>query len=123
MIPVDGGRCGICGRILTEEELDKYQPSPNMEDHSDKPFCPVCGRRCTTIYRRERYADIIGCNRCVYAVDAVEDADAVPEDYGADKDDEENVPPQEPETDGWGSPIVNGVPAPWLKGRYADIIE
>lgn len=90
MIPVDEtGRCGIYGRKLTLEELDKYQPSRYTEDRSDKPRCPVCGKRCTTIYRRERYADIIGCNRCIYAVDAVEDADAVPEDYATDEKGEE----------------------------------
>lgn len=83
MIPVDEktGRCGICGRKLTLEELKKYQPSPNMEDRSYKPRCPICGNKCTTIFRKEHYGDIVGCNRCLYPVDAGEDEAALPDDY------------------------------------------
>lgn len=48
--------------------------------------CPICGADASIIYRRSTYSDVVGCNNCLYAVDAQEDADANPEDYGLEKD-------------------------------------
>lgn len=56
-----------------------------------KVHCPKCGELCRTIYRKEHYADIVGCDRCLYAVDAVQDADAVPADYGLEEEDSYDV--------------------------------
>lgn len=34
-----------------------------------EPFCPCCGREAETYYL-DKYGGIIGCDRCVMAVDA-----------------------------------------------------
>ena len=47
--------------------------------------CPKCGEVCGVIYRSNRYADIVGCDNCVYELDAVADADANPEEYGLEE--------------------------------------
>jgi hypothetical protein len=36
-----------------------------------EPTCPMCGRRCDTIYK-DRDGDIFGCDECVKDVDAWE---------------------------------------------------
>ena len=78
-IPIDDtGRCTICGRKMTLEELHAYD-SPSLGGY--KPRCPICGEKCNHIFRKERYGDILGCDRCVIMADAGEDEAAAPDDY------------------------------------------
>ena len=40
-----------------------------FEPEEDAVYCPVCGRECETLYRRMD-GEIVGCDACVYPVDA-----------------------------------------------------
>lgn len=40
-------------------------------DNVDEPECPVCGDFCKTVYRNDA-GSVIGCDRCVQAMDAYE---------------------------------------------------
>lgn len=35
-----------------------------------EPICPLCEQVCDTIYRDRYHAEIVGCDRCVEALDA-----------------------------------------------------
>ena len=37
---------------------------------ADPPECPVCGRRCITIYMSRSNREVIGCDKCIREVDA-----------------------------------------------------
>lgn len=52
--------------------------------------CPVCGELCRKIYRKARYFEIVGCERCLIELDAAQDADTHPDDYapGAEETEE-----------------------------------
>ena len=39
---------------------------------ADPPECPVCGKRCETIYMDRNSDDVLGCDRCLIGVDAWE---------------------------------------------------
>ena len=38
----------------------------------ETPECPVCGRQCDTIYKSNDNGEVVGCERCLSAVDSVE---------------------------------------------------
>lgn len=46
--------------------------------YPDPPVCPICHQRCDTIYRAED-GTIVGCDRCIEAVDAWEVNECFPE--------------------------------------------
>ena len=66
---------------LAEEEPCRLL---SLADVPNTPKCPICGENCRYIYRKSRYGDIIGCEQCICEVEANADADANPQDYGAD---------------------------------------
>ena len=72
--------CPGCGA-----EYDVNQEPMEWPDLTAKPtaktVCPICGEECDTIYRSNRYGDIVGCDSCVYEVDACEDEDVNPDSY------------------------------------------
>lgn len=55
----------------------------NLADVPNTPpvKCPVCGENCRYLYRKVRCGDVIGCEQCIYEVEAAADADANPQDY------------------------------------------
>lgn len=56
------------GDIGHEPRLDPPDPDP-------APRCPVCGEECETFYIFDE-TEIVGCDRCIEAVDAIDYADA-----------------------------------------------
>ncbi len=51
------------------------------------PKCPICGAECETIYRIERYGDIVGCEFCIMESDPWDTPECFPEaepDYDVD---------------------------------------
>lgn len=83
--------CDHCAPIL-QRGVGVYDKRTYPADYEPpKVHCPKCGELCRTIYRTERHADIVGCDRCLYPVDAVQDADAVPDDYGLEEEVSDDV--------------------------------
>lgn len=83
----DFAGCEHCAELLNEN-YGPYDAACYPEDYAPpKVRCPKCGEPCRTIYRTARHSDIVGCDRCLYPVDAVQDADALPADYGLEEED------------------------------------
>lgn len=57
------------GDIGHEPRLEPPEPDPFAP-----PRCPVCGEECETFYVNDY--EIVGCDRCAEAVDAIDYADA-----------------------------------------------
>lgn len=56
----------MSGRDLPERPLE-----PSDVRHPPRiPVCPVCGCECAEIYRTARYADVVGCDICLYSTPA-----------------------------------------------------
>ena len=85
--PVCGKRCGTIYRN------DGGWGIPIGCEHCYTPpnvrTCPKCGELCEIIYRSNRYGDIVGCDKCIDELEAAQDADANPGDYGLPEPDEE----------------------------------
>lgn len=81
--------CEHCAPKL-DSAVGYYDMRDFPEDYKPlKTVCPVCGDICHTIYRQGRHSEIVGCDKCVYAVNAALDAEEQPGDYGLPDPDEE----------------------------------
>ena len=51
-------------------------PEPDLEPREleEMPKCPCCGWECNTLYRA-RGGEIVGCENCIDALDAVDNRD------------------------------------------------
>ena len=49
---------------IRDAERNGYPDGPDIE-------CPVCGRKCETIYTDDA-DDVVGCDWCIHAEDAVD---------------------------------------------------
>lgn len=52
-------------------------PTDAEAGYPQEPICPMCYRRCDTIYRAG--SEVVGCDRCLEAVDAWEVDECFPE--------------------------------------------
>ncbi len=75
---------------LPIEEIGFYDKRNWPEDYAPpKIRCPKCGEFCRKVYRTARYGDFIGCDKCVTELDAAQDADVIPEEYGLEPEEED----------------------------------
>nr|DAR57861.1 MAG TPA: Putative acetylornithine deacetylase [Caudoviricetes sp.] len=53
-----------------------YIPEPSLDEpeKDEMPRCPCCGWECSTLYRA-RGGEIVGCENCIDALDAVDNRD------------------------------------------------
>ena len=52
------------------------------EKEYDPPVCPVCGKECDTVYKRD--GEILGCDVCVRSYDAWEEYECLKISAGLD---------------------------------------
>ena len=53
--------------------MRRYMPEPGLDEpeKDGMPSCPCCGWECSTLYRA-RGGEIVGCENCIDALDAVD---------------------------------------------------
>ncbi len=59
--------------FLPRFHRDALNAADAVKEDDHTPICPVCGAACAVVYYRDRYHDIVGCNRCISLNDASEE--------------------------------------------------